>query len=57
MKERYFTVTHNNRSYVVIGNENTSLDTVWNSQKCWFMKGSEVTIEDDKGNRKVFRKE
>lgn len=57
MAERVFSVTHNYRSYAVMGNENTTIDTVWASQKCWFMTGSEVTIEDDKGNRKTFRKE
>lgn len=54
---RYFSVTHNYRSYAVTGNENTTLETVWASQKCWFMPGAEVTIEDDQGNRKVFKKD
>lgn len=54
---RYFTVTHNYRSYAVMGEEHTTIDTVWASQKCWFMPGSIVTVEDDKGNRKTFRKE
>lgn len=57
MTERIFSVTCNYRSYAVIGNENTTIDTVWDSQKCWFLIGSEVTIEDDKGNKKTFRKE
>lgn len=57
MAERYFIVSHGYRSYTVLGNEATTLDTVWNSQKCWFMSGSEVTIEDDRGNKKTFRKE
>ena len=57
MAERYFTVKHGERSYSVIGNEVTTLETVWASQKCWFMPGSEVTIWDDKGNSKTFRKE
>lgn len=54
MNERVFSVTHNYRSYAVTGNENTTIDMVWASQKCWFMAGSEVTIEDDKGNKKTF---
>ncbi|MCD8108766.1 MAG: hypothetical protein LUE14_01480 [Clostridiales bacterium] len=58
MAERYFAVSYKNRrGYTVLGNEATTIDGVWASQKCWFMTGGEVTIEDDKGNRKTFRKE
>lgn len=34
--------------------EGTSLDMVWNSQKCWYLPGSEVTITDNHGNSKTF---
>lgn len=54
--ERYFTVTHNYRSYTVQGNEATTLDTVWASQKSWFMPGSIVIIVDDCGNQKIYRR-
>jgi len=54
--ERYFTVTHDHRFYAVIGNENTTLDAVWASQKCWFLTGSVVTITDDHGNQKTYRR-
>lgn len=43
-----------NRSYQVIGN---SFETVWDSEKCWFSKGTIVTIEDENGNIKYFKKE
>lgn len=57
MNEKCFSVTYNSRSYVVKGNENATLEAVWASQKCWFMPGSVVTVWDDKGNSKTFRKE
>ena len=30
------------------------LEVVWDSQKCFFMKGSKVEISDLKGNKKIF---
>ncbi|MCD7757875.1 MAG: hypothetical protein LUH45_06855 [Clostridiales bacterium] len=54
MGNRYFTVSCHGRSYTVLGDEDTTLDLVWSSQKCWFMYGTAVTIEDDKGNKKTF---
>jgi hypothetical protein len=54
--ERYFSVSYRHRSYTVLGNENTTFETVWASQKCWFMPGTTVTITDDKGNSKIFRR-
>lgn len=56
---KLFTVKNNatGRSYPVTGNENTSLEMVWLSQKCWFMTGSSVTITDENGNSQVFVKE
>ena len=55
--ERYFVVEYNNRAYTVIGNEVTTLDTVWSSQKCWFMPGSVVKITDPEGYSKTYRKQ
>jgi len=52
--ERYFTVECNGRAYTVLGNENTTLDTVWASQKCWFMYGTLVKVTDDKGNSRMY---
>ncbi len=52
--KRYFTVKSGDRAYAVIGNEHTTLDTVWASQKCWFMHGVKVTITDDKGRSKTY---
>ena len=54
--ERYFTVTCGYRTYAVLGNENTNVDTVWASQKCWFLPGSIVVITDDRGNQKIYRR-
>lgn len=54
--KRYFTVKSGDRAYTVIGNEVTTLDIVWASQKCWFMTGAVVTIMDDHGNSKTFTK-
>lgn len=54
MNDRYFSVSCHNRSYTVLGDENTTLEAVWASQRCFFMYGTTVTIEDDKGNRKTF---
>jgi hypothetical protein len=55
--KQYFSVSYGHRSYTVLGNENTTLETVWASQKCWFMPGTAVTITDDKGNSKIFWRE
>ena len=54
--ERHFTVEHNHRSYTVLGNDGTTLDVVWASQKCWFMPGSVVKITDPEGRSKIFKK-
>lgn len=45
------------RSYTVLGDDETTMETVWLSQKCWFMPGTRVEITDDKGNSKIFVKE
>ena len=52
---RYFTVTHGDRSYAVMAGTHATIETVWASQKCWFMPGSVVTVKDDIGNKKTFR--
>lgn len=43
-------------SYDVTGDLTTTLDTVWDSQKHWFMPGTKVVISDDSGNSKMFVK-
>lgn len=43
-------------SYEVHGDSETSLDSVWNSQKCFFLQGTRVLISDGL-NEKVFEKE
>lgn len=48
------TNTTTNRNYQVNGN---SFETVWDSEKCWFSKGTTITIEDENGNIKYFKKE
>lgn len=55
--EKKFTVSVINRCSVheVIGSEETSLDAVWNSQKCFFTKGTQVLISDGV-NIKVFER-
>lgn len=57
--EKLFIVKNNitGRSYPVTGNENTSLEMVWKSQKCWLTTGNSVTITDENGNSQVFVKE
>lgn len=52
--ERYFSMECHGRTTQVLGNENTTLDIVWASQKCWFMPGTKVKITDDKGNSKIY---
>lgn len=54
--KRYFTVKNGDRAYTVIGNEVTTLDIVWASQKGWFMTGAVVTITDEHGNNKTYTK-
>lgn len=39
----------------IIGNENSTLDLVWDSQKCWFADGTKVLISDGE-QYKVFEK-
>ncbi len=43
-------------SYEVTGDMSSTLETVWNSQKHWFMPGVKVLISDDSGHSKVFEK-
>lgn len=52
-----FTLTYKGRSYTVIGDPWMSLETIWLSQKCWFMKGAVVTIMDERGNIQTFVRE
>ncbi len=56
-EEKTFTVSLINKrpGYEVIGSKKTSLDNVWNSQKCFFSQGTKVLISDGV-NVKVFEK-
>lgn len=54
MNERYFSVSCSNRSYTVMGGKHTTIDTVWASQRCFFLAGTIVTIVDDLDNTKTF---
>lgn len=49
-----YTITCAGRSYEVICTCQVTIETVWNSQKHFFMPGSKVTICDDAGNCKEF---
>lgn len=42
------------RSYEVTGNECTTAVMVWNSEKCWFMAGTEVAITCPDGREERF---
>ena len=39
----------------VIGNEISTLDSIWDSQKCWFSDGTKVLISDGEQS-KIFEK-
>lgn len=45
------------RSYEVTGNECTTAAMVWNSEKCWFMAGTEVAITRPNGREERFIRE
>ena len=42
------------RSYEVTGNEYTTPEMVWNSEKCWFTAGTEVEITCQDGRKERF---
>ena len=56
-EEKKFTVSLINKcpTYEVHGDKETSLDAVWNSQKCFFSQGTRVLISDGV-NARVFEK-
>lgn len=51
---RYFSVQCDGRAYIAVGDAQATIETVWASQKNWFIPGSIVTITDDLGNSKTF---
>lgn len=53
-----YVVTDNTskRSYPTLGYSNSSLAMIWNSQKCWFTPGTEVTITAPDGRTETFIK-
>lgn len=57
--EKRFTVTNNatSSSYTVYGHEWNTLESIWLSEKSWFMTGSSITITDENGNSQVFVRE
>lgn len=57
MKNKKFKVSIIGASYSVVGDETTSLETVWHSQKVWMAPGTRVLIEDEQGNLKIFERE
>jgi hypothetical protein len=58
MESNYdFTITHNDQTYIYRGTPSTTLDMVWAREKCWFLKGSVVTITDSTGKSKTYVKE
>lgn len=58
MEEMIYVVTDNTskRSYPTLGYSNSSLAMIWNSQKCWFTPGTEVTITAPDGRTETFIK-
>lgn len=51
-----YTLTCCGRSYQVESAFEVSLDTIWQSQRNFFLMGSTVTIQDENGNSKTFSK-
>lgn len=51
-----YTLTCYGRSYEVESAFEVSLDTVWSSQRNFFLMGSKVVIRDENGNSKEFSK-
>ena len=54
-----FTVKDNatKKERIIIGNDSTSLDIVWLSEKHWFSSGNSVTITAEDGASKTYIKE
>jgi len=44
-------------NYTVLAEEDKTVDDIWQSEKCWFIKGDRVVISDGAGNTKEFVKE
>lgn len=45
------------KSYLIEADICATIQTVWDSQKCWFSTGQRVVITDQDGNKKEFIKE
>ena len=56
-RKRIFFVSSYKRDYTVYGDPWTTIEAVWDSQKCWFTKGTVVTITNESGHYKMFIKE
>ncbi len=57
MKKKRFKVSIIGASYPVIGEETTTLEAVWDSQKSWMAPGTRVLIEDGQGKAQIFERE
>lgn len=56
LKRVMYTATYKGNTYEISCWEGTSIDIVWDSQKSWYLAGSEVTITDNYGRSKTFIK-
>ena len=54
LKRVIYRATYKNSTFDILCWEGTPLSMVWNSQKCWFLPGSVVTIKDNHGNAQEF---
>lgn len=56
MKKFTVRTVGSDRGYEVLGGDWVSLETIWLSEKCWFLPGTEVEISDGISS-KIFVKE
>jgi len=54
MDKTFYVEYSERKSYPVQGNEATTFETVFDSQKCFFMPGTSLTIKDEEGTSKMF---
>ena len=51
-----YTAQYKGNTYEIECWAGTPFDIIWNSQKTWYLPGSEVIITDNHGNSKTFIK-
>lgn len=56
LKRVMYTATYKGNTYEIPTWDGTSIDVVWDSEKSWYLTGSEVTITDNHGRSKTFIK-